>query len=105
MTQLHATNGFIQRHQPWKLAKSKSDSDIAWLNSIVAVALETLRITGILLQPVTPLLTDKLLQRLGVSPNERAFEHASMSCLDTHDGTHKHLGQLTGVLVARLEGK
>ncbi len=106
MTQLHAANAFIQRHKPWMLTKSTNDTDIVWLQTIVAVALETLRVAGILLQPVTPLVADRLLQRLNVSQDERTFDHASRSMLGSRrDGKHIILGQLTGVLVARIQGK
>uniref|UniRef100_A0A8C5LFM0 Methionine--tRNA ligase, mitochondrial n=1 Tax=Jaculus jaculus TaxID=51337 RepID=A0A8C5LFM0_JACJA len=67
------TNGFVQRHAPWKLDR-ESPADAPWLGTVLHVALECLRVFGTLLQPVTPNLADKLLSRLGVSDTERSLE-------------------------------
>ncbi|EPQ12291.1 Methionyl-tRNA synthetase, mitochondrial [Myotis brandtii] len=56
------TNGFVQRHAPWKLSW-ESPVDAPWLGTVLHVALECLRIFGTLLQPVTPSLADTLLSR------------------------------------------
>lgn len=66
------TNGFVQRHAPWKL-NWESPVDAPWLGTVLHVALECLRVFGTLLQPVTPSLADKLLSRLGVSATERGL--------------------------------
>lgn len=66
------TNGFVQRHAPWKLSR-ESPVDAPWLGTVLHVALECLRVFGTLLQPVTPDLADKLLSRLGVSASERGL--------------------------------
>ncbi|KAI5769911.1 unnamed protein product [Gulo gulo] len=66
------TNGFVQRHAPWKLSW-ESPVDAPWLGTVLHVALECLRVFGTLLQPVTPSLADKLLSRLGVSATERGL--------------------------------
>ncbi|KAJ8385737.1 hypothetical protein AAFF_G00183370 [Aldrovandia affinis] len=47
------TNGFIQRHAPWKLDRT-DPRDQRWLETILHVSLECLRIYGVLLQPVVP---------------------------------------------------
>ena len=44
--------------------------------SCYLAALETLRITGILLQPFIPLTSQRLLDGLGVSADERSVEYA-----------------------------
>ena len=44
--------------------------------SCYLTALETLRITGILLQPFIPLTSQTLLDGLGVSADERSVEYA-----------------------------
>ncbi|XP_063732526.1 methionine--tRNA ligase, mitochondrial [Eleginops maclovinus] len=66
------TNGFVQRHAPWKLDRSDI-KDQRWLDTIIHVSLECLRIYGTLLQPIVPEISNKLLSRLGVQPEERSL--------------------------------
>ncbi|XP_066523482.1 methionine--tRNA ligase, mitochondrial [Hoplias malabaricus] len=100
------SNGFIQRHAPWKLNCSKT-KDRLWHDTILHVSMECLRIYGILLQPVVPGLADTILSRLGVKPFERTWDHA-LTFLSTFDGgdcpyERRALGPDTGVLFNRLE--
>ncbi|XP_068596774.1 methionine--tRNA ligase, mitochondrial [Brachionichthys hirsutus] len=101
------TNGFVHRHAPWKLDKRVSE-DRRWLDTITHVSFECLRIYGTLLQPVVPEISDKLLSRLGVQPDERSWAHLNflprqrgMDC--PFEG--RTLGLDTGVLFSRLEGQ
>ncbi|XP_053735052.1 methionine--tRNA ligase, mitochondrial isoform X1 [Synchiropus splendidus] len=99
------TNGFVQRHTPWKLDKTESE-DARWLDTIVHVSLECLRVYGTLLQPIVPEISDKLLSRLGVKADERAWKN--LTFLPRYDGEAsafegRALGADTGVLFSRLE--
>ncbi|KAK1904403.1 Methionine--tRNA ligase mitochondrial [Dissostichus eleginoides] len=99
------TNGFVQRHAPWKLERSDI-TDQRWLDTIIHVSLECLRIYGTLLQPVVPEISDKLLSRLGVQPDERGL--ADVNFLPKIRGMDcpfagRVLGSDTGVLFTRLE--
>ncbi|XP_054454052.1 methionine--tRNA ligase, mitochondrial [Anoplopoma fimbria] len=99
------TNGFVQRHAPWKLDKRDSE-DQRWLDTIIHVSLECLRIYGTLLQPVVPGISDKLLSRLGVRPGERSW--ADVNFLPRFQGMvcpfeGRALGSDSGVLFSRLE--
>ncbi|KAK5896788.1 hypothetical protein CesoFtcFv8_009915 [Champsocephalus esox] len=99
------TNGFVQRHAPWKLERSDI-TDQRWLDTIIHVSLECLRIYGTLLQPVVPEISDKLLSRLGVQPGERGL--ADVNFLPKIRGMDcpfegRVLGSDTGVLFTRLE--
>ncbi|XP_074505450.1 methionine--tRNA ligase, mitochondrial [Sebastes fasciatus] len=101
------TNGFIQRHVPWKLDRRDS-KDQRWLDTINHVSLECLRIYGTLLQPVVPGISDKLLSRLGVRPGERSW--ADVSFLPRFQGNDcpfegRALGSDSGVLFSRLESQ
>ncbi|KAJ8014595.1 hypothetical protein DPEC_G00017270 [Dallia pectoralis] len=66
------TNGFVQRHAPWKLDRANS-RDQKWLNTILHVSLECLRIYGTLLQPIVPEISGKLLSRLGVKQDKMSW--------------------------------
>ncbi|KAM9832877.1 methionine--tRNA ligase, mitochondrial [Syngnathus typhle] len=99
------TNGFVQRHTPWKLNRMDA-GDRRWLDTIVHVSLECLRIYGTLLQPVVPRVADKLLSRLGVRANERNLN--DLDFLPSYRGKAcpfpgRMLGPDTGVLFNRLE--
>ncbi|CAK6448213.1 unnamed protein product [Pipistrellus nathusii] len=99
------TNGFVQRHAPWKLSW-ESPVDAPWLGTVLHVALECLRIFGTLLQPVTPSLADKLLSRLGVSATERGLgELAFLPRFYGHPCPFegRKLGPETGLLFPRLD--
>ncbi|XP_074658159.1 methionine--tRNA ligase, mitochondrial-like [Tubulanus polymorphus] len=77
MSQLHATNAFIQYSEPWTLYKQPDDADnLKQIDNIVHVVLENLRVCSILLQPVVPRLAETLLDRLGIASDERSFEFA-----------------------------
>ena len=96
MSQLRMCNAFVQQHKPWELRKQEHQAD--WLNNILAITLETLRITCILLQPVTPRLTDKALNRLGIANSRRNFVHATdLFCEPKHD-----LGENSGPLLKKV---
>ncbi|KAI4897317.1 hypothetical protein NFI96_034021 [Prochilodus magdalenae] len=100
------TNGFIQRHAPWKLNCSET-RDRLWHDTILHVSMECLRVYGILLQPVVPGLADKILSRLGVRPGERRWDHA-LDFLSKYEGRDsayegRALGPDTGVLFSRIE--
>ncbi|XP_017263750.1 methionine--tRNA ligase, mitochondrial [Kryptolebias marmoratus] len=99
------TNGFVQRHAPWKLDRGDS-KDQRWLDTIIHVALECLRIYGTLLQPVVPEISNKLLTRLGVQPGKRSWD--ALNFLPRSQGMDcpfegRPLGPDSGVLFSRLE--
>ncbi|KAH0631017.1 hypothetical protein JD844_004480 [Phrynosoma platyrhinos] len=99
------TNGFIQRHAPWKLQCKDPEQEL-WRNTILHTVLECLRVYGILLQPVIPTIADKLLTRLGVRSTERSFRN--LNFLSRYHGEKspfegRRLGPDTGLLFPRLE--
>ena len=72
MSCLRQANAFIQRHEPWYLIKDKDQEP--WLETVLYVAMETLRICGILMQPVIPEMAKRLLCRLGVEESDRTLK-------------------------------
>ncbi|XP_030223740.1 methionine--tRNA ligase, mitochondrial [Gadus morhua] len=99
------TNGFVQRHAPWKLDRG-DEGDRRWLDTLLHVALECLRTYGLLLQPAVPETAHRLLCRLGVGPGERSWSALSflprargMAC--PFEG--RALGADCGLLFSRLE--
>ncbi|KPP67728.1 methionine--tRNA ligase, mitochondrial-like [Scleropages formosus] len=99
------TNGFLQRHAPWKLDR-RNPEELRWLDTVLHVSLECLRIYGTLLQPIVPQLADKLLSRLGVGLQERFW--GNLQFLARQRGgvcpfEGRTLGPESGVLFSRLE--
>ncbi|XP_043216822.1 methionine--tRNA ligase, mitochondrial-like isoform X2 [Amphibalanus amphitrite] len=71
---LRSTNQFVQQQEPWVLRRQPESRD--QLHACLAVSMEVLRVAGILLQPVVPALAGRLLDKLGVLPDERSWQHA-----------------------------
>ncbi|XP_058857126.1 methionine--tRNA ligase, mitochondrial-like isoform X2 [Acipenser ruthenus] len=99
------TNVFFQRHAPWKLDRN-NPQDRRWLDTVLHVALECLRVYGTLLQPVVPMTADMLLSRLSVEPSRRGWE--DLNFLTRYQGENcpfkgRTLGPDTGILFSRLD--
>ncbi|NXH23012.1 SYMM protein, partial [Bucco capensis] len=99
------TNGFFQRHRPWKLSREDPMEQL-WLDTIIHVTLECLRVFGTLLQPMVPGTADRLLSRLAVEPEERGL--SALTFLPRFHGEPcpfegRQLGPNTGLLFHRLE--
>ncbi|XP_047526135.1 methionine--tRNA ligase, mitochondrial [Pieris napi] len=70
---LHLANLFFETLKPWEL-KKKPESQKE-LDVVLHLTLETLRICSIILQPVIPDITNKLLDKLQVGKNLRSWQH------------------------------
>ncbi|XP_005992036.1 methionine--tRNA ligase, mitochondrial [Latimeria chalumnae] len=104
-SRVRQTNGFFQRHSPWKLDKGKLDDQL-WLDTVLYVTYECLRIYGLLLQPAVPSIADKLLSRLAVGHHERSWHN--LQFLARYHGKHcpfegRRLGADTGILFNKVE--
>lgn len=98
------TNGFVQRHRPWKLCL-EDPTERQWQETILHVTVECLRVYGLLLQPVVPAMADKLLSRLGVTPTEQSLK--DLDFLPRYHGRRcpfegRQLGPDPGLLFPRL---
>ncbi|XP_068228435.1 methionine--tRNA ligase, mitochondrial [Palaemon carinicauda] len=71
MAVVHSANVFVQEEKPWEL---KNMTDRSKLDSILRIALETVRVVGIALLPVIPILASKLLDSIGVMKHNRYWE-------------------------------
>lgn len=66
---LHLANLFFETHKPWEL-KKKIDHQ-KHLDVILHITMETLRISGIILQPIIPDMCEKLLDKLQIPKDWR----------------------------------
>ncbi|XP_020660353.3 methionine--tRNA ligase, mitochondrial [Pogona vitticeps] len=99
------TNSFVQRHAPWKLQLKEPDQKRR-RDTVLHVALECLRVYGVLLQPAIPTIADKILTRLAVGAAERSFK--ALNFLPRYYGEKcpfegRRLGPDVGLLFPRLE--
>jgi methionyl-tRNA synthetase len=67
---LHAANRFFESQKPWELCKKNESSHV---NSVLHLTMETLRVCGILLQPIVPALSSALLTKLQIPEEKRMW--------------------------------
>ncbi|XP_011202671.2 methionine--tRNA ligase, mitochondrial [Bactrocera dorsalis] len=88
---LHAANNFFETARPWELkrpaaaatlgsgttdaANVQNIENFERLETIIAMTMDTLRICGIVLQPIMPQLCGKLLDKLAVPPEQRLWRN------------------------------
>ena len=74
---MYWANALVQRHEPWTLANKEDKVSRQHINAVLYVAMECLRVCGILLQPIVPVLSDRLLTRLGIPKLNRTVADIS----------------------------
>lgn len=89
---LHAANNFFESTKPWELKSSATPQPAASqanitkepqqniengrkLETIIMLTMETLRVCAIILQPIIPGFSEKLLDKLNVDQDERCWLH------------------------------
>ncbi|KHJ43683.1 methionine--tRNA ligase family protein [Trichuris suis] len=76
VTMVKQTNAFVQQNAPWKLVKVEGCHER--LNTVLYFAMQALRMASILLMPVVPALSGRILDRLGIEQQHRSFEHCKL---------------------------
>jgi methionyl-tRNA synthetase len=89
----HQTNMLIDRHAPWELVRIPDQH--AWLQTILSVAVETVRLCSILLYPVIPSSARDMLRKIGF---EQDFN--SLQCLLTSEEGVKQFNASNSFLFA-----
>ena len=83
MSYFRWANTLVQNHEPWNLIKSNTEDDTAHRKTVLNMALETLRVGAVLLQPIVPNLSQMLLDRLGIPEEKRTIDHARTAYLNS----------------------
>ncbi|XP_060528596.1 methionine--tRNA ligase, mitochondrial isoform X2 [Cylas formicarius] len=100
---LHAANLFFETLKPWELKKE------AWraneLNAVLHLTMETLRVTATLIQPLIPVLSGRLLDKLSVPVNRRRFDDVLEPSWTRGHSDEKNLTSETAVLFKRIDDK
>lgn len=68
---IRAINRYAEQRAPWKLAKSGAESDKKLLAATLANMAEALRVSAVLLAPVMPNVSEKILTLLGLGKIEK----------------------------------
>ncbi|KRG01290.1 methionine--tRNA ligase, mitochondrial isoform X2 [Drosophila mojavensis] len=76
---LHAANNFFECAKPWELKAGGSSPNAQRLQTIIAMTMDALRLCGIVLQPMMPQLTSRLLDKLNVPIAQRSWRHLGES--------------------------
>lgn len=95
---LHITNNFFETTTPWKLKNSENPDDRAMLNAILTITMEVLRQTAIVMQPIIPVITERLLDKLNIPASARTWGDTKLS-FRTKDAS---LGDQDSILFRRI---
>ena len=80
------SNKYIDEQAPWKLRKT----DLDRMHTVLYTLLETMRCIGILLQPIMPGSSEKILNQLAVDTSKRSFAALnSNDCLEAGTSLQK----------------
>lgn len=105
---LHEANRYFTQAKPWQLVKDPSSLDR--LQTVLSLSIETLRLCGLLLQPIIPEAADKILNRIGIPATARNIEFikyclGELQVFDRSYGTSRKLGDDTVVLFRKFRNK
>jgi methionyl-tRNA synthetase len=105
VTDFLQTNKWFQDREPWAMCKLNDSTEPPHpdLALIICLASESLRISGILLQPYIPDKAAHLLDMLGVDVSRRNAQHTELGADDSYGTSKVPLGKgIVGVLFPPL---
>ncbi|XP_043275600.1 methionine--tRNA ligase, mitochondrial-like isoform X2 [Venturia canescens] len=82
MRVLHTANIMVERHKPWQLRKecnAGSEESKIQLEAVISLALESCRMSALVLSPIVPKLSSKLLDYILIPQNERTWSNVQFS--------------------------
>lgn len=96
---LHLTNSLIQESEPWILVKNPAMEKK--LEAVLALVFESLRINGILLQPIVPIKAQKILDKIAIDPDRRSWNDTAYLLDGEHEERPLHTS--TSKLIDRIK--
>eukprot|EP00088_Acartia_fossae_P044962 TRINITY_DN4800_c0_g1_i6.p1 TRINITY_DN4800_c0_g1~~TRINITY_DN4800_c0_g1_i6.p1 ORF type:complete len:186 (-),score=17.32 TRINITY_DN4800_c0_g1_i6:18-575(-) len=99
MDVLRVTNHFVQDEKPWELKKTDKER----LQFVLALSLESLRVSGILLQPIIPTISQQLLNKLNVPEHQRTFQATKENTWNNFENNSRHLDNSKVVLFRKIK--
>ncbi|GAB0096481.1 Methionine--tRNA ligase, mitochondrial [Sergentomyia squamirostris] len=104
MSTLHAGNNFFETTRPWELKKGTA-AQKKRLEGILCLTMETLRICGIILQPIIPTMSTLLLDKLAVRPEDRLWDNTVKLFWKDGGKEQENLNEGSSVLFRRLQSE
>lgn len=92
MAALHAANNFFESSKPWTLKAGAPDGNQARLETIIAMTMDALRLSGIVLQPIIPQLANRLLDKLSVPTAQRGWNYLAESFATSPNSSNSPAG-------------
>ena len=83
MESLRAANEYFTREKPWLLVKKHASCEQRF--SILFMCFEALRISSILLSPIIPMTTKRVLDKLNITKNKRTWKSATLYRTETSE--------------------
>lgn len=100
MATIRANNLFFETLKPWELKKNQNSQEE--LKVVLHLTLETLRVAGILLQPIVPNLSKVLLDKLDIPLEERFFSDLKTFSWNNNDFEDKKLSSNKVLLFKKI---
>jgi len=72
MTTIRLTNCYVQNEKPWELVKRNPTDEQLFL--LLSIVFEVLRVTSMMLLPITPNLSDQVLHQLNIPVGKRRWK-------------------------------
>lgn len=77
LSALHTANNFFETMKPWEL-KNKDEESTKKLETIISIAMESLRISATIMQPIIPEFSTRLLDRLNIHSELRYWKDTKL---------------------------
>lgn len=87
MSTLRCANKMVEHHKPWALIKQNDAASLRKLEAVLALGLESARVSAVILRPIVPRLTDNLLRHLKVPLDSRQWSNTEFSNSGRSTGT------------------
>ncbi|XP_048507080.1 methionine--tRNA ligase, mitochondrial isoform X2 [Athalia rosae] len=102
MSTVHAANQMVEFHKPWHLRKQTDDQSYNELQAVLSLALDCTRISGLILYPIVPKLSNNLLELLDVPENERSWANTVPRHLTKSENSVRKVNAESTILFKRI---
>lgn len=99
---IHLANAFFEHQKPWELKKLNNQDQ---LDVVLHLVLETLRVCGIILWPIIPVLSQKLLSKLNIRMDTISWDNIRPLSWDKKDSPAYKLSEDSCVIYQRIQSK
>ncbi|XP_011298070.1 methionine--tRNA ligase, mitochondrial [Fopius arisanus] len=79
MNSLRCANKMIEHHKPWALVKLNDEKSMTQLEAVLALGLESVRVSALILLPIVPRLAHNLLSHLDIPMDSRQWINTEFS--------------------------